>query len=80
MSLLLLKSDLKQCGKFHHNVLSIPGLFGEMEGGLCKEGVWGYYGLLKNGEWTEECGVVPEVCEKLKEAGLGTASQVGLKL
>ena len=53
------------------------GLFGEMDGDLTKEGVWGYYSLAANGKWLqEECRVVKELCSKLQDSGYGTTGQV----
>ena len=53
------------------------GLFGEMDGDLTKEGVWGYYSLAANGKWLqEECRVVKELCSKLQDSGYGATGQV----
>jgi hypothetical protein len=61
-----------------HDLL-FSGLFGEMEGGNGKEGVWGYFGLSENGNWlSDECRAVPKICEKLKGAGYGSVGKVKL--
>jgi len=61
--------------------LSPAGLFGEMEGNLAKNGVWGYFDIVNNGVWNKEgCATTPTICKALEEAGLGVVGKTYISL
>ena len=48
-----------------------------MDGDYLKSGLWGFYEITEDGNWESEgCMVTPDICQKLKAAGLGTVGKV----